>query len=204
MVRRPRLPNWPASSGRFVMEAVLIVASVALGFVVNEWRQAVADRELAARVIRNVRAEVEHNLATIGPQVTRHQQIIKTLAVNNGREGQGAWDVLVEALPDRQGFGLAPPRQAAWDAAVSSGAFRLIDYDLAAAISEIYVTQDRIYGSLTDRVVQAIYIPEMFDPATRGRALPVLRMVLTEMEGNERYVLELYEKHLPALRAAPQ
>lgn len=103
------------------MEAVLIVASVALGFVVNEWRQAVADRELAARVIRNVRAEVEHNLATIGPQVKRHQQIIKTLAANNGRERQGAWDVL-----------------------------------------------------------------------------------LTEMEGNERYVLELYEKHLPALRAAPQ
>ena len=184
------------------MEAVLIVASVALGFVVNEWRQGVADRELAARVIRNVRAEVEHNLATIGPQVKRHQQIIKTLAANNGREGQAAWDVLIESLPDRQGFGLVPPRQAAWDAAVSSGAFRLIDYDLAAAISEIYVTQDRIYGSLTERVTNAIYTVEMFDPGSRSRALPVLRWVLVEMEGNERFVVELYEKHLPALRAA--
>jgi hypothetical protein len=184
------------------MEAILIVVSVALGLAVNEWRQSAADRELAARIIRNVRAEVEHNLAAIGPQVKRHQQIIKALAATNGREGQAAWDVLVDALPDRQGFGLAPPRQAAWDAAVSSGAFRLIDYDLAAVISEIYVTQDRIYGSLTDRVVEAIYTTEMFDAATRHRALPVLRMVLTEMEGNERYVLELYEKHLPALRTA--
>jgi hypothetical protein len=194
--------EWPASYGRFATEAVLIVVSVALGFAVNEWRQSVADRELATRVIRNVRAEVEHNLAAIAPQVKRHQTIIKALTSTTGRDGQTAWDVLVESLPDRQGFGLAPPRQAAWDAAVSSGAFRLIDYDLAAIISEIYVMQERIYGSLTDRVVAAIYTTEMFDPATRSRALPVLRMVLTEMEGNERYVLELYEKHLPALRAA--
>jgi hypothetical protein len=184
------------------MEAILIVVSVALGFMVNEWRQSVADRDLAARVIRNVRAEIEHNLATIAPQVKRHQAIIKTLSSTTGRDGQAAWDVLLDSLPDRQGFGLAPPRQAAWDAAVSSGAFRLIDYDLAAVISEIYVSQDRIYGSLADRVTGTIYTIEMFDPAARSRALPVLRWVLVEMEGNERYVLELYEKHLPTLRAA--
>lgn len=184
------------------MEALLIVVSVALGFAVNEWRQSVADRDLAARVIRNVRAEIEHNHATIAPQVKRHQAIIKTLASTTGRDGQAAWDVLVESLPDRQGFGLAPPRQAAWDAAVSSGAFRLIDYELAAVISEIYVAQDQVYGSLVNRVTGAIYTSDMFDPATRSRALPVLRWVLVEMEGNERYVLELYEKHLPTLRAA--
>jgi hypothetical protein len=186
------------------MEAILIVASVALGFAVNEWRQAVADRELAARVIRNVQAEVEHNLATIGPQVKRHQAIIKALAGTSGREGQAAWDVLIDVLPNRQGFGLMPPRQAAWDAAVSSGAFRLIDYDLAAIISDIYVSQDRVYGSLIERVTNAIYTTEMFDPAARSRALPVLRWVLIEMEGNERSLVELYEKYLPTLRAAGQ
>lgn len=131
----------------------------------------------------------------------RHQAIIKSLSSTTGRDGQAAWDVLIEALPDRQGFGLAPPRQAAWDAAVSSGAFRLIDYDLAAVISEIYVSQDRVCGSLTERVTNAIYTADMFDPAARSRALPVLRWVLVEMEGNERYVVELYES--TCRRSAP-
>jgi hypothetical protein len=190
------------SSSRLLFEAVLIILSVAIGFAVSEWRERVADRELAARVLRNVRAEVEHNLTQIIEQIDRHQKMIEAMtAADVSNPDDTGWDVMVRTL--KGGPGALPLRRAAWDGAVSMGALRVIDYDMSARLSEIYVAQDA-YGLTVANGPLLLYTPTLFDPAQRKVGAQIVRWMMVELRGNETFVREIYERHLPALRAATQ
>ena len=85
---------------------------------------------------------------------------------------------------------------------MASGALRLLDYDLAARLAEIYGAQITTYDSLGRMITSALFTTAMFDPAVRDQAIQVGRHVIEEVEGNERYLKGLYEKHLPALKDA--
>jgi hypothetical protein len=188
------------SAPRLLLESLLIVLSIGLGFAATEWRQAVADRELADRVLRNVRAEVEYNLAAIEKQVDTHRQMIAALsAADVARAEESAWDVFVRTL--KGGIGFAPLREAAWDAAVSSQALRLIDYELTAILSEIYRAQDS-YRNFVQLSPTIVYAPATFDAASRRQSVVMMRWMMVELEGTERYLRDLYRKHLPRLQAA--
>jgi hypothetical protein len=190
------------STSRLLFEAVLIVLSVAIGFAVQEWRERADDRELAARVLRNVRAEVEYNIKQVEEQIGRHQKMIEAMrAADLSNPKDTAWAIMVRTL--KGGPGAAPLRRAAWDGAVSMGALRVIDYDMAARLSEIYVAQD-VYGLTVANGPQLLYTPTLFDPATRGVGAQIVEWMMVELEGNETFVLDVYQRHLPALRAATE
>src|SRR5688500_4421172 len=108
-------------SSRLVFESAVIVASVALGFLVTEWRQRAADHELARRVLTNVVAEIAGNRARLEEQITLHQGMVDGLAkLGPPAAGESGWDRITGSL--RGSTSALPLRRAAWDAAVSSGA----------------------------------------------------------------------------------
>ena len=91
-------------------------------------------------------------------------------------------------------------RRAAWDTALSTGALRLIDYDLVAGLSEIYQMQD-LYKVNLEKV--GVGSSDWFDPRSRDAALRKTTMAMVEIEYDERaLVLPLYKKYLPLLTAA--
>jgi hypothetical protein len=195
--------RWFEPASRLLLEAALIVLSVVLGFAVTEWRQNRADRELVAHVLQNVRTEVELNLAQIEQQLSRHQQMIKMFeAADTSDPEKSAWDVALGIMM-KMGGGMdtLPLRQAAWDAAVSSGALRLMDYDLTAVLSEIYVGQHDAYTTTVLQAVPAIFTTDTFRPGSQREALQVIRWLMVEVEGRERFVRDLYKRHLPRLQA---
>lgn len=53
-------------------------------------------------------------------------------------------------------------RRAAWDAAVTSGALRLIDYDLIASLSEIYEMQDHLAAAARRTPMTTSYALKLF------------------------------------------
>jgi len=86
---------------RFLLEGLLIVVSVALGFAVAQYGESRANQELADRVLKGLRAEVERNLATLEPQVAMHRKWLQALAKvapSNGSET--ARDVFLATWPD--------------------------------------------------------------------------------------------------------
>lgn len=191
------------SASRLLFESVLIVISVALGFAVNEWRQQTADRQLRHSVLQNVRTEVEGNLAQVEKQIARHQAMIAAFdAAHSADSNQSAWDIAL-GIMQRMGGGLEtlPLRRAAWDAGVSSGALRLMDYPMASLLSEIYASQDS-YSQLVDQTVPNIYTPDTFRPGSRRESLQVIHWMIVEVEGRERAVRDTYKRHLPRLQAA--
>jgi hypothetical protein len=85
---------------------------------------------------------------------------------------------------------------------VSGGALRLIDYDVAADLSEIYRVQE-IAADNVDRLAKGpLSSVATFDPASRVPSVRLLWMTLLDIESAEEILLGLYAKHLPTIRNA--
>jgi hypothetical protein len=152
-------------------------------------------------VLTNVRAEISQNLAVLTPQIAAHRTWIQALTkADASQQSQSAFDILAAARPG-DAANIAPLRHGAWDT-VASGALRLLDYELAARLAEIYGAQTTTYDSLGRMVTSALYTTAMFDSSVRAEAIQVGRHVIDEVAGNETYLKGLYEKHLPALNDA--
>jgi hypothetical protein len=95
-----------------------------------------------------------------------------------------------------------PMRQAAWETAVSSGALRLIDYDVAAAISEIYSTQINVYSLNVAGLSSSVFTNDSFNPDNRDETLQMFLWMMINLEGVERYLQEVYANNLPVLNEA--
>jgi hypothetical protein len=188
---------------RWLVEAALILVSVAVGFGAAEFGQYRESRALERAVLAGVRAEVEANLAALEPLLVKHRQWQAALAGATASDtAKTAFDVLFVLRPDAGVTIGMPLKRAAWNTAVSSGALRLLDYDAAEAISEIYGYQELMVENHNRLVGAALYSPATFDPAMRQTAVRVLWGVLSEIAGNEAALRDLYVKHLPLLQSA--
>jgi hypothetical protein len=193
------LPHW-------LLEGVCIVVSVALGFALAQYGERRDERELADRVLTSVVAEVEHNRAILGPLVPIHGAWVQALSQpDTSRSGRSALDVYFAARPQLPVEAESPfpfLRRSAWDAAVSGGALRLIDYEVAEALSEIYRMQEIATDNVERLANGALSSPATYDPANREASVRLLWLTLADIQSAEALLLTLYERHLPAVRTA--
>lgn len=190
----------------WLLEGLFIVLSVGLAFAVGQYRESRANHELAARVLKSLQAEVEHNLAILEPLHPIHRQWTDALAkADTSKSNQTGLDVFFgtrPALPADAKSPFAFLRRSAWDAALSGGALRLIDYDVATALSDIYTTQEIASGNMHRLTTGALSSTATFEPASRTASVRLLWMTMADIESSEVVLLDLYRRHLPAIRVA--
>jgi hypothetical protein len=183
----------------------MILVSVGLAFGVAEYRESRANHELASRVLRSLQQEVEHNLATLEPwtsfSATFRQQLARADTSNSGQSAILVYLAARPPLPTGATLDRPIVRRGAWDAALSTGALRLVDYDVVAALSDIYQMQDG-YGVVVGRLTTAMHGASAFDPASRVAVVRQASAELSELAYAEKLLIDLYRKHLPAIRAA--
>ena len=198
------MPKPGKTAAHWLLEGLFIVISVSLGFGVAQYRESRANRELAARVLNSLHAEVEHNLTTLEPFVPRHltwmQALQKAADVATGT--QNGFDVFMATRPAGADLNFPFLRRSAWDAAVSGGTLRLIDYDVAAALSDIYVTQAVVTANIDRLANGAFSSTATFEPASRGASVRLLWLTMADIQFSEAMLRDLYQRHLPAIRAA--
>ncbi len=186
----------------WLLEGVFIVVSVVLGFSLTEFGEYRNDRALAGRMVAGIRLEVEYNRAALAPFVPIHRAWQQALETDDPSSGTGsAIDVLFATrptLPPEFRTNVPLLRRAAWDTALSTGALRLVDYDLAASLSEIYGMQD--YAAAT--FPKMFSDPSFFDPAARSATLRLAQTTMRELVFAEETLVALYDQHLPAIRTA--
>jgi hypothetical protein len=191
------------SNRRWLFEAVLILASVLIGFAVSEFGQYRDERGLAASVLRGVRAEIEANEASLAKLEAQHTLWARAMAKADRTSGnRSAVEILLASRPSDDATIGVPLKRAAWQMATSSGALRLLEYDVAAAVSEIYSFQDLMVENHNRLVASALYSPASFDTKASDAALRMLLGVMSEIAGNEVALLDIYRKHLPLVRRA--
>jgi hypothetical protein len=203
----PRERSRPRIAARLprLLESVLIVLSVVLGFALTEWRQQQAERKLARTVLENVRREMAQNLATlerIPPKHARMAERLATAAVPSAGGGQTAFDVFAREMPEG-GLDLSPLRDAAWETAVTTGALRLLDYEKAALVSEVYQIQRASIVPTIQRISDRFLAPQNFDPLARTAMLRTHHMLFVEISGQESYLMETYRRVLKQLAPEP-
>jgi hypothetical protein len=195
---------WPPP--RWLAEAVLILVSVALGFAAAEYGQRENDRELAGRAIAELLDEMEYNVSVLEPMVPMHATWVSALAdADSARGGEAAVDVLFATRPDLPPGAESPfpfLRRSAWDAAMSGGALRLIDYDVAAALSEVYRMQETATDNVDRLAEGALSQPETYDPASRAASVRLLWLTLLDIQSAEAILLDLYRQNLPIIQGA--
>ena len=186
----------------WLLEGIFIVVSVVLGFSLTEFGEYRNERQLAARMVASIRTEVEYNHAALNRFLPIHQAWQKALERQDPSRATGsAIDVLFATrpqLPPEVRTNVPLLRRAAWDTALSTGTLRLIDYDLAAGLSEIYGMQD--YASAM--FPRLFSDPSFFDPTQRSATIKLAQTTMDELIFAEETLLELYDKHLPLIRAA--
>ena len=196
---RKLVPDW-------LREGLFIVVSIGLAFAVDQYRERRANRDLASRALASIASELEHNLAQIEPFVDVHRRWADALAgANTSHGGQSAIDIYIAVRPRlpegaRANFP-TQVRRVAWDASLSTGALRFIDYDLVAAVSEIYAMQD-YYGDTARQLGSAVYAGPAMDPATSAIAVRQLTVTMREVVFAEELLIDLYRRQLPVVRAA--
>lgn len=189
------------ASSRLLLESALIVLSVLLGFALSEWRENQIERERADLALESFRREIQANFATLKRVHPKHVQLAERLgavARADTVSGGTAFDVLVALLPEG-GLDTPPLREAAWEAAVSTGALRLLNYETAALLSETYQIQRFTIVPTVQRLSERVMDLPNFDPRTRNMALRVHHMVLLELTGQEAYLMEAYQRTLAQL-----
>lgn len=188
------------SRSALLLESVLIVASVLLGFAVSNWSERREERKVAAAALESFRSEIRTNLEVLQRVQPKHaafaQRLGEAAMTSNG--GQTAFDVFVELMPE-EGIDAPTLGEAAWQTALSTGALRLFDYDVAAALSEAYFIQ-RATVLPTITLLQDRFLDEAnFRPAAASTIVRVHSMVLNELSGQEAYLIEVYQRTLTRL-----
>ena len=109
------------SPGRWVAEAVLILASVAVGFLVSEFGQYRQERALADMVLRAVAEEVKQNEVELSAAAAKHREWEKALRnVDASADGKAAFWLMLESRPQAAGSIMVPLKNAAWQMTVST------------------------------------------------------------------------------------
>ena len=169
---------------------------MALGFGVAQYGEYRDNRQLAARALESLQAELEHNLAMLEPMVPIHNTWVDALAKadtsKSSQSGLNVYFATRPVLPADAKSTFPFLRRSAWDAALSGGALRLIDYDVATALSEIYRLQE-IATDNVDRLAKgALSSTATFDPASRVATVRLLWLTLADIASAESALLDLY------------
>lgn len=199
----PRRSKWRASSSsRLILESVLIVLSVLLGFALSEWRTRQADRERAAVALENFRREISENLAELERLYPMHVRFVERLAgamESGADEWETSFDAFAALMPEGA-MGSHPLRQAAWETAVSTGALRLLDYEAATLLSDAYLVQASV--ARTRQLMADRFSDESnFDPQRRNTMIRVHHRLMSDLAGQEEYLIDAYRSTLQGLPA---
>ena len=200
------MPKIGKTAVHWLLEGFFIVVSVGLGFGVAQYRESRANHELAGRVLKSLQAEIEHNLETLTPLVPIHRVWTDALdKADLSKSTKSGLDLYFDTrprMPEGAPSSFAFLRRSAWDAAVSGGTLRLIDFDVAASLSDIYVTQEIVKSNVERLVNGPFSSTATFDPASRAASARMLWLTMADIQSSEQILIDLYRRHLPAIRAA--
>jgi hypothetical protein len=200
-----RIPKAGKTASHWVLEALMILVSVGLAFGVAEYRESRANHELAARVLRSLQEEVEHNLVTLEQwtdfNTAFRQALAKADTTNSAQNGLDVYVAVRPKLPAGATLDVPIVRRGAWEAALSTGALRLIDYGVVAGLSDIYQMQES-YGAAVASLVAGMHAASVFDPVNRLVTIRQATQWWNEISFLQTLQIDLYKKHLPAIRAA--
>ena len=194
--------------GRAVIEAALIVFAVVLGFIVNEWREDVADRRAAEAAMARVVAEIETNIAQLEAVVDYHESVVERIDERlaeieaAGEPVRGvAFDEFDELMP--RGVNAPGLSSFAWQHAQQHGRLDVLPYAIVAGTARVYGMQASGVEATWRQIVELLFAgPQVMREQDLEASLRFTRIGFSELASQERFLISQYRRLLDELRAA--
>jgi hypothetical protein len=188
------------------IESLLIVFSVLLALALNEYMSVRKEEERTRHVLISIREELRENEKIIRNWHQIHQKILKNIAhYRNNPQAQDSLVVNNQFQFNRIFSGTVIPnlvRSTAWETAKSNGTLQNLDLSLANTLSDMYDMQAIGVTRTADKLIALIYERETHEQERVGQTLVMLEIVLSELVGQESYLLQVYDDVLKKVNAA--
>ncbi|MFK7848301.1 MAG: hypothetical protein AB8G77_23640 [Rhodothermales bacterium] len=178
-----------SSVRRIGLELLSIFVAVFLAFGINEWREANKDAALAQTALDSLIDEMQRNRGMVAFMLPAHERVMAQTS-----EQTRLADIPVDSL----NFLPIILRSTAWRTASETGALIHMDYETAAAVSEIYTFQEA-YSKLTESMMASSFNINNYDEDKAAAQLGVMRWIAYVFVQNEQLLLEAYDNTLEKL-----
>jgi hypothetical protein len=191
---------------RAAIESVLIVFAVVLGFVVNEWREDVSDRQAASQAMTRVIAEIEQNITQLEQVVGYHDEVVERIdarlaeiALSDTVQMGTIFEETATIMP--RGINAPGLSRFAWDHAQQHGRLDTLPHEAVAETARVYALQANGVDSTWRQIVGLLFAgPEVMVEKDLRPSLNFTRIGSSELAGQERYLIQQYENLLVTLQ----
>lgn len=185
-----------------LLESVLIVLSVIIGFLVTEWRQTMENEDLAQSVKENVLAEIDRNFQRVAGARAYHLALRDTLQQLDDPSPETVSRVIrmgftLSDSTHRAGFvSPADVLSTAWTTAQTTGAIRYLDLRDVQVLSGVYESQSR-YRAHRDWFGQT-FMAAMMQKGAAGLLDDYQNtdLILAQFASQEQQLIDVYRQAL--------
>jgi hypothetical protein len=194
VVGEPSLKPRRKRFGTVALEVVLISCGVFLGLLGEQARESLHRRELAATTLEEFRSELAANRKDVADikdyHATRHAALQAYFSAEPAKRAQVALHI--------QGIQTPSFQYTAWDVALGTQALAYLDPPLVFALSRAYNLQRR-YDSLTQGLVQAMYMNSPYQDKQTVDFLAALTVYYDDVVGFDAQLLQEYDELEPQI-----
>jgi hypothetical protein len=197
---------WPSWLARAVVEGTLIVFAVVLGFVVNEWREDVADRRAAKAAMARVVAEIEANIVQLEAVVEYHESVVESIdarLTEIEESGEPAFAAPFAEFSRLMPRGVNAPglTRFAWAYAQQHGRLEVLPYEVVASTARVYAMQDSGVEATWRQIVELLFSgPQVMREQDVAASLRFTQIGFSELASQERFLIGQYRRVLDDIR----
>jgi len=187
----------------YLLQAILIIFSVVLGFMLNELRQNIQQGKQVNKVLELIQKEIATNELLLNNNLEYHIKVVENFkaVVNN--------DDSLQQLINEEGFSLyyslAPdgvlnrgPTNTAWETAKINGITGDIEYELLESLARTYQQQEIVYLPVTN-IIDVLHSKNIYNELLIEANLNTIGMKFREMTGREYRLQQYYSNSLELL-----
>lgn len=182
-----------AGVGILIAEAVLIMMSVALGLMANEWRGGRENEKEAVNALEFIREEIEGNQERIEEILPYHERMADSLSVLMNRVFASGAKISTREMFTAMPSGFSTPliSRNSWELVNQTGAINHVDFDLAISLSRLYDLQ-AFYQQKIDLIGQNVYVAGNINSLDQGSAVIAFGLLANDIAIQERRLLKQY------------
>jgi hypothetical protein len=187
----------PLHFGKIVFESSLIVFSVLLALLLNEYREMIKEEQEKERALQMIQIELKGNRDTLSKWLPYHKQILKnfTEAVDkDSLEGLSLDDqrlLIMKKIPKGVVIGLL--ETSAWEAIKLSNIPSNLNVETIFALSKLYNIQNQGVRGTLSRISTTLNSRELVGENNSKHSLFLLKSLFYELVAQEIYLIEYYK-----------
>lgn len=186
---------------KYLGEAVLIVFSVLLAFILNEYRESYLDRQLLQSNLVEITDEIEANLAILDDAFPYHKEIlenIQTCLKNDAGLELGDQLLLYSIAP--KGFYQKPLSSTAWYVFTDNKLTTKLSFKTVYQLSEAYHAQEHFVERNIQQILELLTSREAIDKDHIHTTLLILELHFSGLIERESQLIAHYQNALRQIR----